>query len=227
MNEDEIRNRRAMRESIVQRVRPDQPHTGSVVACIDRVFAIGDRFRNRQAEIEGDQKLSTMGRRAALAQAVRSDLMPELAKATRPIRKALGYAASQRAALSDPVRVDPTDLVGELRRQEIRTYLRGLSVGERIQAAHQLIQDDAGAAAILDAAPVLTGLPENIYGQLRTAVAERVNGPKLAELAGVEQDYQQGKAAADILLNDLVAASGLTAKAFGEEMAPLETEADA
>ena len=226
MTEDEIRNRRMIRDNVTQRVRMGQPHTGSVVACIHRIFDISDRFRVRQSEIEADQKLSTVGRRAALAQLVRTDLMPDLAKATRPVRKALSYAAAQRAGLQDPVRVDPNDAVGEMRRQEIRTFMRSLQPHERMSTANQLIQDDAGAAAILDAPPVLSGLTEHFYGELRNQVAERVNGPKLAELAGVEQDYQQGQAAAGILLNDLVAASGLTAKAFGEEMAPLEAAAD-
>lgn len=126
MNEDEIRNRRAIRESVVQRVRVGQPHTGSVVACVDRIFDIADKFRRRQLDIEGDQKLSAMGRSSALATVVRTELMPDLANATRPVRKALGYAASQRAALEDPIRVDPGDMVGEMRRQELRTLLRGL-----------------------------------------------------------------------------------------------------
>ncbi|SDA18426.1 hypothetical protein SAMN02799622_02027 [Methylobacterium sp. UNC378MF] len=227
MTEDEIRNRRMIRENVTQRVRVGQPHTGSVVACVDRIFDISDRFHVRKSEIEADQKLSTVGRRAALAQIVRSELMPDLAKATRPVRKALSYAAAQRAALEDPVRVDPTDPVGEMRRQEIRTFMRSLQPHERMSTANQLIRDDAGAAAILDAPPALSGLTEHFYGELRNQVAERVNGPKLTELSGIEQDYQQGQAAADILMNDLVAASGLTAKGFAEEMQPLQTEADA
>jgi len=227
MTEEEIRNRRLIRQNVVERVRTGQPHTGSVVACIDRIFDISDRFHVKRAEIEADQKLSTVGRRAALAQAVRSDMMPELAKATRPIRKALTYAASQRAGFEDPVRVDPTDHVGELRRQELRSFLRSQEPHVRMSMANELVKDDAGAAAILDAHPMLSGLQEQFYGQLREAVAERVNGPKLAELSGIEGDYQQGQAAAAILMNDIVAASGLTTKAFAEEMAPLEAEADA
>lgn len=226
MDEAQIRNRRQIRQNIIERVRVGQPHSGSVIMCVDKIFDLSDRFHVRQSEIEADQKLSTVGRRAALAQVVRAELMPDLAKATRPVRKALGYAASQRAALEDPVRVDPTDAVGEMRRQEIRGYLRSLSSHERLSAAHQLIRDDAGAAAILDAPPTLSGLPEQFYGELRAEVADRVNGPKLAEISGVEQDYQQGQAAAGMLMSDLVAASGLTAKAFTEEMAPLEAAAD-
>ncbi|WP_267358421.1 MULTISPECIES: hypothetical protein [unclassified Methylobacterium] len=226
MDEAEIRNRRLIRQNVIERVRADQPHTGSVVACIDRIFDISDRFHVKRSEIEADQKLSTVGRRAALAQAVRAELMPDLAKATRPIRKALGYAASQRAGFEDPVRVDSTDHVGEMRRQELRSYLRSLQPHERMSMANELVKEDAGAAAILDAHPALSGLQEQFYGQLRAQVAERVNGPKLTELAGIEGDYQQGQAAAGILLNDLVAASGLTAKAFTEEMAPLEQAAD-
>lgn len=227
MDEAQIQNRRQIRQNIVERVRVGQPHSGSVIMCVDKIFDLADRFHVRRSEIEADQKLSTVGRRAALSQIVRSELMPDLAKATRPIRKALGYAASQRAALEDPVRVDPTDAVGEMRRQEIRTFMRGLQPHERMSTAQQLIRDDAGAAAILDAPPALSGLTEHFYGELRTQVADRVNGPKLTEISGVEQDYQQGQAASDMLMNDLVAASGLTAKAFGEELQPLQAEADA
>lgn len=100
-------------------------------------------------------------------------------------------------------------------------------MNERLSAANQLIQDDVGAAAILDAAPVLTGLPEPFYGELRQQVAERVNGPHLAEIEGIEADYKVGQSAADILLRDLVPASGLTGSAFSETMKPFEEVADA
>lgn len=227
MTEAEKQNRAAIRESMLQSVRFGQPHTGTVVMAIQQIFDIDAQYRKKLDAIEGDVKLSPMGRKAALAQAVRSELMPELARATRPMRKARKFNESRRGILEEPLAVDPKDHVGELRRQEIRSYLRGLSETERMSAAHQLIRDDAGAAAILDASPVLSGLTEPFYGELRKAVAERINGPALQDLAAVEADFQQGEAAAGIVLNDLVKASGLNAKAFAEEMVPLEAKADA
>lgn len=227
MTEAEKQNRAAIRDSILQGVTYGKPHTGTVIQAIQQVFEIDDRFRKRADAIERDTALSSMGRKAALAQAVRTELMPDLAQATRSVRKARKFNESRRSILEEPLAVDPKDHVGELRRQEIRSYLRGLSETERMSAANQLIRDDAGAAAILDASPVLSGLTEPFYGELRKSVAERINGPALQDLAAVEADFQQGEAAAGIVLSDLVKASGLTAKAFAEEMAPHEAKADA
>ncbi|MGU3449703.1 hypothetical protein [Methylobacterium sp. 391_Methyba4] len=227
MTEQEKQNRAAIRESMLQRVRYGQPHTGTVIQAIQQVFEIDDRFRSKLAAVQSDVKLSAKGRETEIANFVRRDLMPDLARATRSVRKARKHAQSRRAVLEEPLQVDPKDAVGELRRQEIRSYLRGLSEHQRLSVANQFIRDDASASAILDAPPALSGLSEPFYGQLRTAVAERINGPALQDLAAVEADFGQGDAAAGIVMNDLVKASGLTAKAFAEEMAPLEAKADA
>lgn len=227
MTEAEKQNRAAIRESVLQRVRYGQPHTGTVVMAIQQIFEIDSRFRQKLDAVQSDVKLSPKGREAEISNFVRKDLMPQLAAATRPMRKARAHSQSRRSILEEPLAVDPKDAVGELRRQEIRTYLRSLPQHERLSAANQLVGDDAGASAILDASPALSGLPEPFYGELRKAVAERINGPALEDLAAIESDFGQGDAAAGIVMNDLLKASGLTPKAFAEELAPLEAKADA
>ena len=60
------------------------------------------------------------------------NIMPELRRIRKVAKERRAVVEGQRAALAQ-VKVDPTDVVGALQRQEIRSYLRGLSDGERMR----------------------------------------------------------------------------------------------
>jgi hypothetical protein len=89
-----------------------------------------------------------------------------LAKASEPIRRGLAHFQARRENLRTPP-PNPNDVVGELRRQEIRSFLASLPLEQRVSAARELAKDPDGASAILDAPAVLSGLPNEHFEQLK------------------------------------------------------------
>lgn len=219
------RAQRSMSDALKSNVRTDQPHAIDVLESIDRAADMRAAFLNRKIKIENDKNLSTAGRQGKIAELAR-EMMKDAARVGSRPRKALGHAASARAALMEPTKVDPTDAVGELRRQEVRAYMRGLKPHERQSFAQSLIGDEMGRAAILDAPPAMTGLDQHFYKMLREQVAEHVNGPQLRALEGVADDYGLAKQVSDTFRRELFKESGLTQTAFDEQMTTLEAEAD-
>lgn len=214
------------RNTLTSRVRTGQPYTENLLKTIDGLFAEEARLQQTRASIAGDPSLSDIGRNNKLADAVKGDLAHVVARHGRAVRKALWHVASERAAMKPPD-VDPTDVLGELRRQEIRAHLRSLPVGERQKVAIEFSQDNDYIAAITDAPPSLSGLDQQLHRSITTDYVERTFGPRLKELKGIEDDYTNAKGALDIVRGKLQEASGFSPSAFEEFMQPLEAAADA
>lgn len=222
-----------MTKSLVDRIRPGQPHTDTVVEVINKLATVGDMLKAHATKLDGDRNLTAIGRQSKLAERVRGDLAKEFAIASRPIRKALAYTKSERATLGLP-KVDRTDTVGEMRRQETRAFLRGLAPRDRFTVAQQLAADPDQAAAIFDAPPVLSGLDDaslqmphaEVYEQLRQADLEKRHGPRLADVTGIEGDYLTAQSMAGAVRHEIFKMSGLTPEGFEALMGPLEVEAD-
>lgn len=83
-----------------------------------------------------------MGRNAKLTELVRSQIAKEFAVASKAARKAPGMLKAQRDALGLR-KFDRTDMVGELRRQELRAYVRGFDMVDRMKSAFDLEFCDA------------------------------------------------------------------------------------
>lgn len=210
-----------MRDTMIGRVRVGQPHTEHAVTTIHGIFDIGDSIKVLAKNLDGDRHLTSAGRQAKVTETVRAKSMKEFAQASRAVRKALGRFEAQRAGLGLP-KVDRTDAVGELRRQEIRAYVRSLPLADRMKAA----RDATIADALLDAPPVLSGLEPDFHAKLQDTRVRELHGPALAELDAQERDYREVEAVAVIVRNELFQASGLSREGFEEQMRPLEAEAD-
>src|SRR5206468_10929887 len=106
--------------------------------------------------------LTTFGKAQAIAELRNSGFNGHFNSLQQPIKVGLENARLERSRLGLPP-PDKTDAVGELRRAELRTYVRGLPLHERMALAQN---DPEVRAAVLHASPLLTGLPPEAHAAL-------------------------------------------------------------
>lgn len=211
------------RDTILARIPTDLPYSETARSSVEAVFGIAERLAKRKADLDADPNLSPAGQEAALAAFVTKGVAKNFADATRPIRKALSHVEAQRAGFKvEPP--DRTDHVAEMRRQEIRTYVRNLPLADRFSAAN----DPIAREAVLDAPVVsLSGLPADRFKLLADNYIAEKFGAKLSQIEPVEDVYVNANSGAQIVRKQLQEASGLKPEAFEEMMQPLEAAADA
>lgn len=221
-------------QTMLERVRKGQPHTEHAIQSIQRLTDLGMTVTKMARTLEGDRNLTPTGARSKMAETIRTKTLAEFAQASRPVRKALSHTEAQRAGLTLPP-VDRTDQVGEMRRKEIRDFLRSLPPQARRVRAEDLARHPEGQAAIFDAPDYLSGLDDASLGmpesrtfeRMKSAAIHQIHGSRLAELDGIESDYQEVAQVAAMVRNELFEKSGMSREGFEAAIQPLEAAADA
>ena len=211
------------RQTLLARIRPDQPYSSNLRATVSNVLDVGERLGALKERLAQDNRLSDVGRRARLAEEAKTTLAREFAKASEPVRKGLAHFKARRESLKPP-EPNRNDAVGEMRRMEIRAYLASLPAEKRTTQAFELAKNQECETAILDAPAALSGMPAEHYERLRADRIERLFAAELREIEAMEGDYQNAGAALAIVRGQLREASGLAERFFEELMAPLEAE---
>ena len=222
-----------LRKTFLDRVKPGRPHSDNVFKTMDEIAAVSGMLTSQSQKFEGDRNLTTVGRQTALAGLVKERLSREYARVSRPVRVGLKGVAAQREGLSLP-KVDRTDTVGELRRQELRAYLRSLPTSERFKRAEELAADPNHAVALFDAPAFVSGMDDeslkmpkaNVYDRLQTKVVRSLHGERLTALDEMESDLHEAEAMARVVRSELQKVSGLSIEGFEELMRPMEDNAD-
>jgi hypothetical protein len=181
-------------------------HVEGLKSIVETVFALGvmvDSARKRAAD---DLNLSEAGRKAHVSKVAQDNLLP-LAQATAAARKMGRFNTDRRASLKPPT-PPRDDLVGELRRQELRAFARSLKMAERLPFALEHPE------AILDAPAALSSLPEDQFSKVREAYLAAKFAPEIAEIEILDGDLATVKAAHDLALNELRANAGLVDRDF-------------
>jgi hypothetical protein len=133
-------------------------------ADVTTAFAIADRVAERAATIRSDSKLSPAGKAAALAEALDAGPRAHLKQLSEKTKAAIENIKARRAGLAPQKPRDETP-VGEMRRQELRAYLRGLDQAERHRVA--LSGDPEVEEAILFGPAALSGLSPEVHSRVR------------------------------------------------------------
>jgi hypothetical protein len=187
-------------------------------------------------EYERRWMLSPQGRdnarRAKLRAAIR-----DLRDARAPINELQGKLDAKRKAVAMP-KFDPSDIVGFLRRQELRAALRATAnAGQRAL----LLEDADFCDAMLEQPPALSGLQPQQIGEDRdqgnedfllveAAKKRRLESlfaPQLAEIDAMEKTIAEANMIADIARVDLQSNSGMDSRVFAEFVKPVESKANA
>lgn len=207
-------------------------------AALARCFDIAETFQGDVEFISLNRRLSPEGRQEELQSKLRAAIR-DLRDARAPVGELQARLDKKRAAVAMP-KFDPADVVGFLRRQELRATLRTMDTGQR----ELTLNDPAFADAMLEQPPVLSGLflAEDFKGTIspeiqrdRDIVAaakeKRLAGmfaPQLAEIDELEQTIADANMIADLARVDLKLHSGMDdQRVFEEFVRPIEAKQNA
>jgi hypothetical protein len=200
-------------------------------ATLARALDIAESFHGDIEFLQLDKNLSSEGR-ANARQAKLKAAIRDLRDARAPIGELQKKLDQKRKAVAMPT-FDQSDIVGFLRRQELRAALRTMDAGQR---ALYLANPDF-ADAMLEQPPALSGLQPQQIGSdkdagnqdflLVEAVKKRrletLFAPHLAEIAAMEETIGQANDIANVARNDLHLHSGIEDRRVFEEFArPVE-----
>jgi hypothetical protein len=175
-------------------------------SIIESSFALGEMIDSAKKRAAADLNLSEAGRAAHVSKVAQDNLLP-LVQVTAAARKMDRYNADRRANLKPPV-PPRDDVIGEMRRQELRAFARSLKMADRLPFALE------HSEAILDAPAGLSGLPDEQFLKVRESYISAKFGPEIAEIETLDEDLATVKAAHDLALNELRANSGMSEQAF-------------
>lgn len=159
---------------------------------VKQAFGIVRRFSEKAAAIRRDGNLSHEGRRAAAAKAWADGPAAHLAQIKDRVKGELLALQSRRAALI-PTKPADESPVGEMRRAEMRAFLRSLPLSERHQMA--LNGDPEVQEAILFGAAGLSGLSPEAKGHVIEQFMMTTHGEALKSIAAEERELENVGAA--------------------------------
>jgi hypothetical protein len=190
-----------------------------------RALDLAENFAGDVQFLQLDKNLSDAGRENARSAKLRAAIR-DLRDARAPLDEMQKKLDVKRAAIAMP-KFDAGDIVGFLRRQELRQTLRSMNdAGQRAL----LIEDPQFADALLEQPPALSGLlpaEQFIVDQAREKRLASLYGPQLEEIAALEQTVAEARSIADIARNDLKLHSAMDDRTFTEFVRPIENRMDA
>jgi hypothetical protein len=210
------------------------PLRSSLARCLD----ISESFAGDVEYLSLNTDLSPPGREKAVQSKLRAAIR-DLRDSRGPIAELQTKLDQKRKLVAMP-KFDQADVVGFLRRQELRAALRTMDTGQR----ELTLNDPAFADAMLEQPPVLSGLflAEDFKGTIspeiqrdRDIVAAAKEkrlagmfGRELEEITALEQTIAEANMIADLARNDLKLHSGIEdQRVFEEFVKPVEAKQNA
>lgn len=191
-------------ETLRASIRPEWRTTADYIGIVDMIedalVAIGAP-KEMKARVAQAGTLNELGLAQALRGELSRNIVPELRRIRKLAQERRAAVEAQRAALAQ-VKVDPADLVGALQRQEIRSYLRGLSDGERMRL---LIEnpDPRVSQAALEMPAAFSGLNEEARAQVVEAYMRANHSAALKALDEMGEALSLLDAAARIAIMEI------------------------
>jgi hypothetical protein len=133
-----------------------QMESNPLRSSLAKALDIAEEFQGAIEFVSGNRDLSPEGRQKATQAHLRKAIR-DLRDARGPLNDLQAKLDAKRKAVAIPA-FDPNDIVGFLRRQELRATLRTMDAGQR---AMFLANDPAFADAMLEQPPALSGLLPN------------------------------------------------------------------
>jgi hypothetical protein len=200
-------------------------------SALAKALDIAETFAGDVEFLTLDKNLSAEGRGNARQAKLRAAIR-DLRDARAPIGEMQKKLDAKRKAVAMP-KFDPADVVGFLRRQELRAALRAAAnTGQRAL----LLQQPEFADAMLEQPPALSGLhpvegaPSEDASIVDNAKEQRLGslfGPQLAEISEMEKTIAEANMVADLARVDLQSSSGMEPRAFAEFVKPVESKQNA
>ena len=188
----------------------DASHLGRLRKAYMDALVIGEQLHADRERIQGDKNLTDIGKRDALAKSCARHAAA-LKRGRLAIEGAERGIAEQKEALR-PKPADKTDVAGALRRQELRAWLRGLSVDERAEALKQ--PNAEIVQAVVEMPAPVSGTNQAYYERMVAAAIENGNPGALDELAKLESALETAKQAVGVAAAHVRDTAGVLTSAF-------------
>jgi hypothetical protein len=202
---------------------PDHPLKATVKNSIINALSAAEKFAAKKAELERSETLTPRGRHQALLDSLVNQYGKDLVRARAPIAKARKEIESRRSALVIK-EADPANLAAALERQEIRTWLRSLDLGQR-QTMLATTTDRRILEAALAAPPELSGIAGNLAhlaDQIEERFVEMIHGPEIASIKFTEALLDEGEAGLGVARVLTQGVTELNDREFESLMRPVE-----
>ena len=169
---------------------------------IETASALTERFQARLGEIKADSRYTAEGRKSEARELLSGGIGEHLNQLKATVENEAGVLAAHRAQLVLPP-IDKTDVLGEIQRAEVRTWLRSLPESERLTAALST-EDKSIRDAIINAPAPLSGLNADIYNKVKANAIEVLHGPKMAASDVAGETLSLVKAAIQVANNEMI-----------------------
>ncbi|APO74578.1 hypothetical protein AM571_CH01757 [Rhizobium etli 8C-3] len=184
-----------------------------------------DSLKAKRDDLNRKGKYTPSGLADELKGVVRTETIPAIrTAAAEKVRQFRREVESRRAAMK-PYDHDPKDIVSEMRRQEVRAWLRTLAPDERTSAVRRSSDPFIVEAAI--SVPVeLTGLLPSTRDDLVQKLIEQRYGDEIEALNELDECVKTVEQAVDGARSDVRDALGMTDHDFNAEFRDVEDEID-
>jgi len=199
---------------------------GTTMAKLEAAYLAGldavDRAYARRKEIEATKKFAPAGVRDELGRFAKDELAAPLRRHWHTVQRAKAELAQRRAKirLKEP---DPSDVIGEMRRAEIRAWLRSLPNDEErvrvVSRGDKQIQD-----AVLHAPEAMSGVPRSTRQFLMDRRLREEFGAEIDQVIEMEQAIERAERSVD--LSRVEVRELISSDVFDHIVKPVEDEID-
>jgi hypothetical protein len=209
-------------KTLLDRV-PDHPLAPSMRTAMIAALAASEQFSGHKIALASDGRMTALGQRQALTDALTGKYGKALARAKAPVVKARKEIEAERAALVIKP-VDPANVAAALERQEIRAWVRTLDLGVR-QSVVLATTDRRILEAVVSAPPELSGFAGDaaLASKIEDRYIELTYPDKLASIEAKNDVVSEAEASMHIARNELRSVIDLHSHDFDELMRPVET----
>jgi hypothetical protein len=137
------------------------------------------------------------------------------------VRRYRSAAASARAQFK-PAPTDPNDIRGEMRRDQIRLWLRSLPPHQRVEKAWN---DETIRTAVMDAGGYLSGLSDQEHAQVTAYHLQTKFGAEIDHLDLLDEAINNVDAALQVARAEVLRASAMDFQEFETLVSPAQERA--
>jgi hypothetical protein len=145
-----------------------------------------EKLMSRAEELRASGKYSAQGLRDETRTLARRDTLPTLSMAQAAVELASQALAADRAKMTIP-QADPADVAGAVRRGEMRSWFRTMGAAKAMQYLLSDDADDVMILAVMEGPAALSGLTEEMRGQVQGRFIEARHSGELARLEEMEE----------------------------------------
>jgi hypothetical protein len=191
---------------------------GKLQRAYQRTLDSVDQVDARKKSAAESGKLTEAG----IKDAVRSFTLNDVVQDYQTSHKAIAAARQEAATLRDSIKLEPTDrtdMVGFLRRQEMRAHLKAMPIKERNQfiSKHRENLEPEMALAICEMPSAFSGVLDGDRTDLMNRALQAQHGQKIAELEKLQDAITIAESAVDAGAEELRLEAGFNNRADFEK----------